>query len=154
MTAPLDLTGQRFGRLVAIDWKSGGATTGRIWRCRCDCGNETDVRRRDLKTGNTGSCGCLHRTINGEFGSPEYLSWRSMKARCGNPNATGFKNYGARGITFCERWRDFNAFLADMGRRPSPRHSLDRWPDADGNYEPTNCRWATALEQRHNRRAA
>jgi hypothetical protein len=76
-----------------------------------------------------------------------YGSWSNMIQRCSNPKATGFKNYGGRGIAVCERWRDFDLFLADMGSKPSPKHSIDRWPNAAGNYEPGNCRWATRAEQ-------
>jgi hypothetical protein len=83
---------------------------------------------------------------------PEYGSWANMIARCENPNATGFEYGGGRGITVCKRWRNSYAdFLADMGPRPSPKHSIDRI-DVDGNYEPNNCRWATSAEQNKNKR--
>jgi hypothetical protein len=91
---------------------------------------------------------CLHRRI-----SPEYTSWQAMKARCSNPNLSAFKYYGGRGISVCARWRDsFEEFLADMGRRPSMAHTLDRFPNNNGNYEPGNVRWATKSEQLKNRR--
>jgi hypothetical protein len=81
---------------------------------------------------------------------PEYFVWEKMKGRCNRPTGS---NECYQGVTVCERWRkSFAAFLADMGPRPSPRHSIDRWPNPNGNYEPTNCRWATAKEQRENRR--
>ena len=84
--------------------------------------------------------------------TPEYRSWHGLKARCLNPHATGYANWGGRGITVCDRWRDsFENFLADVGRKPSPRHSLDR-TDVNGNYEPGNVRWATPSEQRRNQR--
>jgi hypothetical protein len=92
-------------------------------------------------------------TINRGW-SPEYASWKHMRQRCFNPRNRAYKYYGGRGITVCARWRDsFEAFLADMGRRPSPKHSIDR-VDNDGNYEPGNCRWATDREQTINSRHA
>ena len=83
---------------------------------------------------------------------PEYISWYSMLRRCNNPKDKEYHNYGGRGISVCERWSKFENFIADMGDKPSPHHSLDRYPDKNGNYEPSNCRWATMLEQGLNRR--
>lgn len=127
--------------------------------CVCDCGNGKIVEKAHLTSGNTKSCGCLvnrHRTgysasRNGRR-SPTHQSWTSMIQRCYNSKHVGYKNYGGRGITVCERWRhNFPNFLADMGERP-PGKSLDRYPDPNGNYEPGNCRWATQKEQMNNRR--
>lgn len=86
--------------------------------------------------------------------TPTHRCWTGMMTRCSNPRVPEFKNYGGRGITVCDRWRDFANFLADMGVRPSPTHSLDRFPNNDGNYEPCNCRWATRVEQSRNTRTA
>lgn len=88
-------------------------------------------------------------TRNGHF-SPEYESWRGMNERCNNPNHNRYDLYGGRGIVVCERWRKFENFLEDMGLKPSPTHSIDRYPNKDGNYEPVNCRWATDAEQVRN----
>ncbi len=87
----------------------------------------------------------------GKFATVEYIAWNNMRFRCHSPTAQEWRNYGARGIRICSRWDDFSLFLADMGKRPSPTHSLDRI-DNDGNYEPSNCRWATVAQQHANRR--
>lgn len=89
----------------------------------------------------------------GEINSPEYGAWTSAKSRCSNPKDPEYKGYGGRGITVCERWRlSYQAFLDDMGRKPTPKHTLDRFPNNDGNYEPGNCRWATYTQQNRNSR--
>lgn len=153
------LGGQRFGRLVAN--RIVGRKYGRVcWECLCDCGTICVVTSGHLRQG-TLSCGCARESppshgVHGECvdrtHTPEYAAWTSMKQRCDNPHATGFKYYGGRGISVCSRWREsFKNFLADMGRRPSARHSLDRI-DNDGNYDAENCRWATKLTQMSNRR--
>lgn len=147
-----DITGQHFGRWTALDPDRTDRHGNRRWRCLCDCGTQKVVSGHNLRSGETLSCGCLQLencTTHGQKGSRTYECWNGMIQRCTNPKKKHYKYYGGRGIAVCERWRKFANFFDDMGERPVGM-SLDRYPDNDGNYEPGNCRWATAKEQRHN----
>jgi hypothetical protein len=166
MPARKELIGARFGRLLVVsELPKLPDASGRMRRrfmCRCDCGVEKDVNGEHLSAGRTCSCGCFRRetvsklrTKHGETKSgttPEYESWAHIVQRCTNPANKDFKHYGGRGITICDEWRnDYAAFLAHVGRKPSPKHSIDRIKN-DGNYEPGNVRWATQSMQVANRR--
>jgi hypothetical protein len=124
--------------------------------CRCQCGCLRKVRTYELLHGKSKMCPRCRSHQNamshGHSYGPEYNSWVGMLQRCTNPKNTKYASYGARSITVCERWKSFENFLADMGRRPGPEYSIDR-KDNDGNYEPDNCRWATPVEQARNTRA-
>lgn len=155
----LNIAGERYGRLAAIRRTRQGPRRESYWLCRCDCGNEIEISLSNLRTGNSASCGCLRSEITTATSTthghrvgntPEYESWSAMLARVRAKSGRRFEDYGARGITVCERWLLFENFLADMGTRP-PGTSIDRINN-DGNYEPGNCRWATASEQLANQR--
>lgn len=156
-----DLTGRRFGRLIVISKGDPYVNQTRSyvrWDCRCDCGANSLVTTSRLLSGKTRSCGCKRKettrthgqTVGGRH-SPTYNTWQDMIDRCTNPNDPAFSNYGGRGIRVCDRWRNLNDFIADMGPRP-PRLTIDRI-DNDKGYEPGNCRWATRTEQNRNTRA-
>lgn len=161
-----DLTGQTFGRLYVRGYYGRTEKRHHLFVCDCTCGRITMSTASVLRRGKKKSCGCLlpdfnraTKMIHGHAvktaRTPTYRSWESMQTRCNNSeNPT----YGGRGIKVCERWRageggktGFECFLEDMGERPSLAHSIDRYPDNDGNYEPTNARWATDKEQALNR---
>lgn len=155
-----DMHGKRFERLVVLEYAgSRGPNQNAYWHCICDCGQKVTTRGQNLRAGDTKSCGCLNQEMrrlshlkHGLYSIPEYWVWHSAKDRCHNPNDAKFKHYGGRGIQMCQEWRDsFTAFIANMGRRPKGKYTLDRI-DNDGDYEPGNCRWATYAEQNRNNR--
>lgn len=155
-----DLTGKRFGRLVAISYTTRKTKNGTevLWRCRCDCGNEVTVTLGKLVSGHTKSCGCYRSDVchskkvikNDRI----YSIWTNMKQRCKNKNIINYKNYGARGISVCKEWDEsfdlFYEWSMDNGYRDDL--TLDRI-DNDGDYCPENCRWVTYLVQQNNKRS-
>ncbi len=166
----IDLSAQTFGRLTVrgfFGFDPGGRA---LWVCDCGCGNTTIARSSTLRRGHKESCGCLVGLVNGTLmrvhgeghpdeRSPEFRAWCGMSDRCYNARDPHYPDYGGRGIRVSLRWKSgegdksgFQCFLDDMGRRPTPKHSLDRYPDVNGNYETSNCRWATPKQQQRNRR--
>lgn len=156
---PSAAVGQKFGRLTVtrLERRRRGRAFG---VCDCECGGHATVQINKLRDGHTRSCGCLQSEVttarnktHGFTGTPTYRVWRSIIDRCTNDKTIGWHYYGGRGITICARWRNsFTDFLADMGERPTLDHTIDRYPDQNGHYEPGNCRWATWTEQNRNTR--
>ena len=151
------MIGLTFGRLLVIRELAVDNGGNQTYLVRCECNTERTVRGCNLRNGNTKSCRCTPRhLVHGESirgrRTPEYGSWANMICRCEWPKQNRFHNYGGRGIKVCGRWRgSYQAFLSDMGRKPSPKHSLDR-VNNNGDYTPSNCRWGTAKQQANNRR--
>lgn len=157
--ARIEIAGKRFGRWKVIEYVGENR-----WLCECECGTVRDIASFSLRDGQSQSCGCLgaelasaqmsrHRHAVKGKRTPEYRAWENAKARCRNPNHVSWKYYGKLGVKICDEWADdFEAFLSHVGRRPSHKHSLDRYPNKNGNYEPGNVRWATDIEQGRNRR--
>jgi hypothetical protein len=150
-----DLTGQEFAC-----WTVTGPAPSRgptiYWLCTCKCGTSKEVEANSLRRGLSKSCGCLpnqrHKT-HGMRHTPTYNSWVAMRQRCYDPGSGRYERYGAVGVTVCDRWRNsFEDFLADVGVRPTSKHSLDR-KDGTKGYEPGNCEWATSKQQALNRKS-
>lgn len=147
-----DLTGNRYGRFTVVSRAANNKKGETMWNCICDCGNTRTVFAYHLKSGHSKSCGCITKK-HGMFGTRLYKIWDGMKYRCHNSNSTAYKNYGARGIIVCEEWRNnFQTFYDwSISHGYSADLTLDRL-DVNGNYEPSNCRWATDIQQHNNTR--
>lgn len=154
-----NLTGEKFGRLTVTGLVGRGKRQVLLWRCVCTCGNIRVVCSSNLNKGHHQSCGCLSAELSsarllkhGLSRTPEYAIWFAMTSRCHNPMNPRYADYGGRGITVCDQWRQsFETFYRDMGSRPSAKHEIDR-KNNDNGYEPSNCHWTTRSENRRNTR--
>lgn len=151
----IDMKSKRFGKFTVLAIASKNKSGDLTWLCKCDCGNEKVIVGTCLRNGSSKSCGCLckekNRKIQTKHGKRKtriYGIWAGMKQRCLNPSNQKYKNYGGRGIEICNRWMNFENFYKDMGDPPID-YSIDRI-DNDGNYEPSNCKWSTNIEQSNN----
>lgn len=145
----MDIIGEKRGKLYVEEYIGSDKIKGRLYLCLCECGMDRVLSKSEL--GRYTHCGCA-RSRYGLGNPPEKTVWRKMKERCYNEKQDSYSYYGGRGIKVCDRWlEDFEAFLYDMGSRPTPKHQLDRI-DSNGNYEPNNCRWVTKSENMINRR--
>lgn len=147
--------GSRFGKLILLaecdsTTKPSGQKS-RMVKAICDCGKEKVLNLFNVLYGRSTSCGCNRdgHPVHGMSKTPTWISWAAMLQRCNDPKCVSFPRYGGRGVSVCSQWKDFQAFLADMGGRPEGT-SIDRFPNGKGNYEPGNCRWATLKQQARN----
>lgn len=155
----INILGQRFGRWTVLERAANTKAGQARWICRCDCGTQATVISQSLRSDISKSCGCYnlenitsHGQSIGGVRSREFRIWGAIKQRCLNPNHQSFKNYGGRGIAMCAEWENsFETFFRDMGQCP-PNCSIDRFPDNNGDYKKSNCRWATQAEQHRNKR--
>lgn len=161
MGKKIDLTNITFGRLTVVEEVTPSISPSGYksvrWLCTCSCGSgkEVLVTTAHLRSGNTKSCGCLHKekvSNHNKSGTPEHNTWRNIKARCYNKNNEDYPDYGGRGIKMCSRWLDsFENFFEDMGPRPSNKHSIERI-DVNEGYSCVNCKWIENKNQARNKR--
>lgn len=154
----INLVGSRFGRLLVIARLPNAGNRKARFLCTCACGNKKEANSQELRNGECTSCGCFRKEVaknltktHGMSKTAIYKTWKQMKRRCENTRSKDYRHYGGRGIKVCNRWHHFPNFLKDMGFPPSPKHSINR-KNNNGNYDPSNCNWATLLEQRNNTR--
>ena len=153
----INMVGQKYEKLTVLSQVGVNKSGEKMYECLCECGNKKIIRGNSMRRGLTTSCGCYRskyisskNKVHENCGTPTYKSWTAMKSRCLNPNTTAYQNYGGRGIKICDEWMNFENFLKDMGEKPKGK-TLDRI-DFNGNYEPSNCRWASIQEQNRNTR--
>ena len=153
----INMIGQKYAKLTVLSQVGVNKSGEKMYECLCECGNIKVIRGNSIRRGLTTSCGCYRSQYisnknksHEQCDNPTYKSWTAMKSRCLNPNTVAYQNYGGRGIKICDEWMDFNNFLRDMGDKPKGK-TLDRI-DVNGNYEPSNCRWASVKEQNRNTR--